>query len=301
LTGWRAAQAAKGLDINHPLHDLREIVNAILYVNRTGIGWEYLPHDFPPRSTVYGYYADWETDGTTKIIHDLLRRRVRTAAGRAAEPTAALVDSQSIRTSNNVPEASQGIDAGKRIKGRKWHIVADTLCLLLVVMVTAASMQDTTGGRLLMDALGAGYPSVAKAWVDSGYKRSVIERGATYNIDVEVVSKLEGQKGFKPLPKRWAVERTLCAARRSAVSPENREGLEGRFLGRAADLDPKGEGDNSMPVCPVAGSRCQGRCTGRTRAIWRNCAARRPVVFPAKPGGTRRKVPRSNVLPGSER
>src|SRR5664279_695696 len=180
-----------------------------MYVNRTGIGWEYLPHDFPPHSTIYGYYAGWEQDGTTKVIHDLLRRRVRTAAGRAAEPTAALVDSQSIRTSNNVPEASQGIDAGKLIKGRKRHIVTDTLGLLLVVMVTAASMQDTTGGWLLMDAVGVGYPSVVKAWVDSGYKRSVIERGAAYNIDVEVVPKLEGQKGFNPLPKRWAVERTF--------------------------------------------------------------------------------------------
>lgn len=118
LTEWRAARAAKGLDINQSIHDLREIVNAIMYVNRTGIGWEYLPHDFPPHSTIYGYYAGWEQDGTTKVIHDLLRRRVRTAAGRAAEPTAALVDSQSIRTSNNVPEASQGIDAGKLIKGR---------------------------------------------------------------------------------------------------------------------------------------------------------------------------------------
>jgi transposase len=209
LTEWRSVRAARGLDINQPIHDLREIVNAIMYVNRTGIGWDYLPHDFPPRSTVYGYYAEWERDGTTEVIHELLRRRVRTAAGRAAEPTAALVDSQSIRTSNNVPEASQGIDAGKRIKGRKRHIVTDTMGLLLVVMVTAASMQDTTGGRLLMDAVGVGFPGVAKAWVDSGYKRSVIERGAAYGIDVEVVSKLEGQKGFKPLPKRWAVERTF--------------------------------------------------------------------------------------------
>ena len=209
LTEWRAARTASGLEINQPVHDLREIVNAILYVNRTGIGWDYLPHDFPPRSTVYGYYAEWERDGTTEAIHDLLRRRVRTAAGRAAEPTAALVDSQSIRTSNNVPEASQGIDAGKRIKGRKRHIVTDTMGLLLVVMVTAAGIQDTTGGRLLMDAVGAGFPGVTKAWVDSGYKRSVIERGAAYDIDVEVVSKLEGQKGFQPLPKRWAVERTF--------------------------------------------------------------------------------------------
>lgn len=209
LTEWRAARAARGLAIKEPIHDLREIVNAIIYVNRTGIGWDYLPHDFPPRSTVYEYYAEWEKDGTTEVIHELLRRRVRTAAGRAAEPTAALVDSQSIRTSSNVPEASQGIDAGKRIKGRKRHIVTDTMGLLLVVMVTAASIQDTTGGRMLMDAVGVGFPSVAKAWVDSGYKRSVVERGAAYDIDVEVVSKREGQKGFQPLPKRWAVERTF--------------------------------------------------------------------------------------------
>jgi transposase len=209
LTEWRAARAARGLGINSPIHDLREIVNAILYVNRTGIEWEYLPHDFPPRSTIYGYYAEWEKDGTAEAIHDLLRARVRKAVGRAVEPTAALVDSQSIRTSSNVPETSQGIDAGKRIKGRKRHIVTDTLGLLLVVMVTAASMQDTTGGRMLMDAVAAGHPSVAKVWVDSGYKRSVIERGAAYDIDVEVVSKLEGQKGFQPLPKRWAVERTF--------------------------------------------------------------------------------------------
>jgi len=209
LSEWRAAREEKGLDIRPPIHDLREIVNAILYVNRTGMAWAYLPHDFPPRSTVYGYFAEWERDGTTRTIHDLLRRRVRVEAGRTAEPTAALADAQSIRTSSNVPEASQGIDAGKLIKGRKRHIITDTVGLLLVVMVTAASVQDTTGGRLLMDALAAAHPSVKKVWVDSGYKRSVIERGAEYGIDVEVVSKAEGQKGFRPLPKRWAVERTF--------------------------------------------------------------------------------------------
>ena len=209
LTEWRAGRAARGLGINSPIHDLREIVNAILYANRTGIEWDYLPHDFPPRSTICGYYAEWERDGTAEAIHDLLRRRVRAAAGRTAEPTAALADAQSIRTSNNVPEASQGIDAGKRIKGRKRHVITDTLGLLLVVMVTAASVQDTTGGRMLMDTVAASHPSVAKVWVDSGYKRSVIERGAAYGIDVEVVPKLEGQKGFQPLPKRWAVERTF--------------------------------------------------------------------------------------------
>jgi transposase len=221
---------AKGLGINAPVRELREIVNAILYVNRTGIGWDYLPHDLPPRSTVYWYYAEWERDGTTEVIHELLRRRVRVAAGRSAEPTAALVDSQSIRTSSNVPEASQGIDAGKRIKGRKRHIVTDTLGLLLVVMVTAACIQDTTGGRTLMDTLAARHPSVVKAWVDSGYTRSVIERGTAYGIDVEVVSKLEGQKGFRPLPKRWAVERTF-ARKRSCTADTLPRGRPNRVAG----------------------------------------------------------------------
>jgi len=209
LTQWRAARAENGLGINEPVHDLREIVNAILYLNRAGMAWAYLPHDFPPASTVYGYYAEWQKDGTTEKLHEMLRRRVRRDAGRSQEPTAALADAQSVKTSGNVPESSQGVDAGKLIKGRKRHIVTDTLGLLLVVMVTAASVQDTTGGRTLIETLADRHPSVTKAWVDSGYKKSVVEAGAARGVDVEVVSKEPGQKGFKPLPKRWAVERTF--------------------------------------------------------------------------------------------
>ena len=108
---WRQARAEAGLGLSAPVHDPREIVNAILYVNRTGIAWEYLPHDFPPCKTVYDYYAKWEKDGTTEAIHDLLRRRVRTAAGRSEQPTAAILDAQPIRISGNVPEPSQGIGA----------------------------------------------------------------------------------------------------------------------------------------------------------------------------------------------
>ena len=107
LAAWRAARAEAGLGLSEPVHDLREIVNAILYVNRTGIAWEYLPHDFPPFKTVYDYYAKWEADGTTEVIHDELRRTVRKAAGRSAEPSAAILDAQSIRTSGNVPESSR--------------------------------------------------------------------------------------------------------------------------------------------------------------------------------------------------
>jgi transposase len=207
LAQWRSTRA--GLGISPIQHDLREIVNAILYVNRTGIAWEYLPHDLPPYKTVYGYFAQWAKDGVTEAIHELLRARVRQAAGRPSEPSAAIFDSQTVKTSSNVPESSQGIDAGKRIKGRKRHISTDVLGLLLVVLVTAASVQDTVAGRQLVELLAARQPSVAKVWVDSGYKQSVIERGAVHDIEVQVVVKDPDQRGFKPQPKRWAIERTL--------------------------------------------------------------------------------------------
>lgn len=206
MTAWRATQG--GLGIRQPVHDLREIVNAILYVNRTGIAWEYLPHDFPPYKTVHSYFTRWAADGTTEKIHDLLRGKVRHAAGRPAEPTAAIIDSQTVKTSNNVPEHSQGIDAGKKIKGRKRHLATDVLGLLLVVIVTAASVSDTAAGRDVVDRLAATHRDVSKVWVDSAYRATVVERGAAHGIDVEVVTKTPGQKGFQPQPKRWAIERT---------------------------------------------------------------------------------------------
>ncbi len=190
------------------MHDLREIVNAILYVNRTGIPWEYLPHDFPPYKTVYDYYAKWEADGTTQQVHDLLRDRTRTAQGRTAAPSAAVLDAQSVKTSANVAETDQGIDAGKKIKGRKRHLATDTLGLVLAVIVTAASVQDTAGGKQLLDQVAASQPKVTKAWVDGGYQNSVINHGARLGIDIEVV-KRPTKAGFQPVPKRWVIERTF--------------------------------------------------------------------------------------------
>ncbi|MBF9130320.1 IS5 family transposase [Plantactinospora sp. S1510] len=196
------------MGIGRRVHDLREIVNAILYVARTGIAWEYLPHDFPPAKTVYDYYAKWERDGTTQRIHDLLRDQVRIARGRAVGPTAAVMDAQSVKTSCNVAETSQGIDAAKKIKGRKRHIATDALGLLLAVIVTAASIQDSAGGAQILDVLAADHPSVSKTWVDGGYNTAVWRHGARLGIDVEVVPRL-AEKGFQPLPRRWVVERTF--------------------------------------------------------------------------------------------
>jgi transposase len=128
--------------LRKPTHDLRALMNAILYVDRTGIPWRYLPHDYPPHQTVYGYFAHWEADGIFDQLTGLLRGKVRQAEGRTSEPSACLIDSQSIKTSATVHLTSQGIDPAKKIIGRKRHIVTDTLGLLLA----------TAGAQLLMPA-----------------------------------------------------------------------------------------------------------------------------------------------------
>ena len=128
---------------------------------------------------------------------------------RAAGPTAATRDAGGVKASSNVPNASQGYDAGKRTKGRKQHIATDTLGLLLAVAITAASVQDTNGGKSVVSELAAAHPAVTTGWVDGGYKNGFLDHAAGAGIAFTVVPKPEGQKGFAPLPRRWAVERTF--------------------------------------------------------------------------------------------
>jgi transposase len=128
------------------IHSRRRIVEAILYVNRTGCSWRQLPHDFPPWDTVYWYFQRWNAEGTTDRIHDALRAAVRDHIGRDPMASAAIVDAQSVKGADTVPAASRGFDAGKKVNGRKRHVVVDTLGLLVVVLVTAASLQDATVG-----------------------------------------------------------------------------------------------------------------------------------------------------------
>jgi transposase len=130
-----------------PKHPLRVIIDAIRYLVRTGCAWRLLPRDFPPPGTVYWWFAKWAADGTLERIHDGLRERVRVAAGRRAAPSAAVVDSQSVRAADTVPRASRGWDAGKKVNGRKRHLAVDTMGLLLVVLVTSACVQDRDAGR----------------------------------------------------------------------------------------------------------------------------------------------------------
>ncbi|MEV6536990.1 transposase [Streptomyces sp. NPDC051639] len=141
FVSWRASRTGPGTAAR--VHELREIVNATLYVNRTGIPWEYLPHDFPPHKTVYDYYAKWEVDGTAGQVHDLLRDKARRAQGRPVAPSAVVIDAQSVKTSANVAEASQDIDAGRKIKGCKPHVATDT-----AAVVPASALVSVLPGRV---------------------------------------------------------------------------------------------------------------------------------------------------------
>lgn len=188
---------------------LRDIFNAILYVNRTGIAWKYLPHDFPPHGTVYSCFAAWRDEGIFARPGCELAGMARVKEGRAPEPTAAVIDTQSIKTSVNVPVTSQGTDAGKKIAGRKRGIVTDALGLLLAVIVTAASLSGNAIGIQLLDQAKNTYPAISKAWADSGFKNATVEHGATMGINVEVVPRKSQTPGFHVVKRRWVVERTL--------------------------------------------------------------------------------------------
>ena len=210
LEARRAERAAKALPAAPaPERDLREIVNAVFCVNRAGCARELLPHDFPPPRTVYGYFAEWEKDGTAEQVHGLLHGKAREKAGRNPEPAAAIIDARVVRASSNAPEASRGYDAGKKTKGRKRHIAVDTLGLLPALVITAAGVQDTNGGKEAATALAAAHPSVTAGRVDQGYKTGFLEHAAAEGISFEQVSKPGGQKGFAVLPRRRVVERTF--------------------------------------------------------------------------------------------
>jgi transposase len=189
-------------------YDLRAIVNAIFYQNRTGCQWMYLPNDLPPWSAVYYYFALWRDDGTDQAIHDLLRCQAREKAGRAEDPTAVVLDTQSIRAANHVPTATTGKDAGKRVPGRKRGLAVDVLGLIIAVVVTAASATDNQIGVDLLDKVVEHTPTVTHAYVDAGFKDDVMIHGAILGITVEQVKRSDTRPGFVPVAKRWVVEQT---------------------------------------------------------------------------------------------
>jgi putative transposase len=188
--------------------DMRQVVNGILYLLRSGCSWRMLPKDFPPYTTVYEYYRRWRKDGTVIRIHDALRRQVRMEAGRDPEPRAGVIDSQSAKTTE--VGGAHGYDAGKKINGRKRHLLVDTMGLVLMVVVHAANIQDRDGARLLLAKAKGLFPRLQRIWADGGYAGKLIGwLQETCGWVLEIVKRTDALKGFKLLPRRWVVERTF--------------------------------------------------------------------------------------------
>jgi transposase len=191
-------------------HPRRRVVDAVFYLARGGLSWRQLPVEFPPWETVYGIYAKWARNGGWRAVHDALRDRLRVRAGRSATPTAAVIDSQSVKAADTVATGSSGYDGGKKIKGRKRHIAVDTLGLLLVVVVTAASVQDRDGAAPLLARLRERFSTVSLVWADGGYAgRLVTWAREALKLTVTIVRRSDDAKGFVVLPRRWVVERTF--------------------------------------------------------------------------------------------
>lgn len=189
--------------------DMRQVINAIMYVLVTGCQWRMLPKDYPKWQTVYYYFRIWRDDGTWQRIHDTLRAKVREQAGRHKQPTAGCLDSQSVKSSANRGE--RGYDSGKKITGRKRHLLVDTMGLLLMIVVTAASVSDPQGAKLVFARLGGSAKKLRRIWVDGTYRGKLMEWVIEHcHFLLQAVLRSDKQKGFVVLPRRWVVERTFA-------------------------------------------------------------------------------------------
>lgn len=190
------------------IHSIREIFNAIFYIVRSGCAWRLLPHDLPSWKTVYHYFRRWSKEGLIEKLNTILRQEVRKCEGREPEPSAAIVDSQSVKTTDIGGES--GYDGGKKINGRKRHILVDTLGLLIAVVVHSAAVQDRDGVKELLLKVKKKLPRLKLIWADGGYTGKLVDWvQGVFKWILEIVKRPEDQKGFEVLPRRWVVERTF--------------------------------------------------------------------------------------------
>ncbi|MEU7169846.1 IS5 family transposase [Streptomyces morookaense] len=188
----------------------RQMFDAVRYVVDNGVKWANLPKDFPPFKRVHAFARRWQVTGLLSEFHDRLRDRVRVKEGRKTDPSAAIVDSQSVRAAAGIPRSTSGWDGGKRVTGRKRHLAVDCLGLVLVVLVTAASVQDRHAAVPLLGRLREQYFSIRLVWADSGYAGRLVDWATEkLRLTLEIVKRSDDTTGFVVLPRRWVVERTL--------------------------------------------------------------------------------------------
>jgi putative transposase len=190
-------------------NSLRAIIDAMFYLLKTGCQWRMLPSDFPKWELVYYYFHKWSRDGTLEEINDVLRNRLRKKRGRKVSPSVGIIDSQSVKTTR-VGGEKRGVDGGKHIKGRKRHIVTDTQGFLLAVSVHAANEHDSKAGFEVLEQLKWRFGRMKKIYADGGYRGELVDKVKhELGYDMEITLRSDKSSNFKPLPKRWVVERSF--------------------------------------------------------------------------------------------